>query len=252
MSSDSETRTITVTTIEEGPLRPHPRLIRAFGGEFGCLLTALMGLLLTAPLIVEGHGLNLLLDLVASLVLVTGIHAAYPERRSWALGLVLAILELGMGRIVAYSGIRWLLAPQLGLWLFSTILVAAVILQRVLEETHVTLKTLQAAICVYFLLGLIWVFIYAIIDVILPGEFQFKRPPDFAWTRDDSRRTEFLRLFFFSYSTLSAVGSGLVGQTGWFVRMCACVEAMTGQIYLAVLVARLVGIHVNQWRHERS
>ena len=143
MSPDSGTRTITVTTAEAE--RPHsppgPRLISAFGGEFGYLLTSLIGLMLTAPLDVEGHGLNLMLDLVASLVIVTGIHAAYPGRRSWVLGLCLAVVEFGVGRAAAYSGIRWLLIPQIGFWLFTMTLVATVILQRVLAETHVTLKT---------------------------------------------------------------------------------------------------------------
>ena len=78
------------------------------------------------------------------------------------------------------------------------------LLEHVLETKHVTIETLQAAICVYLLIGLSWVFVYTLIDVIAPSEFQFPRGPRFHWTGDRSRRAEFMRLFFFSYSIISS------------------------------------------------
>jgi hypothetical protein len=222
------------------------RVLHAFGGRFGFLLAALILLLLSAPLIFEGSAWNLMLDLVAGVVLVAGVHAAVPGRAPILIGLVAAIIDLGIGRVAEASGAQWLMTVQVFLWLATLIFVAATILERVLRSRRVTIHTLQAAICVYLLIGLIWTFFYATIDVLAPLEFRFARGPDFRWTDIPSRRREFMRLFFFSYSTLSTVGGGGIERVGWFTRTAACLEAMTGQIYLAVLIARLVGVHIVQ------
>ena len=59
---------------------------------------------------------------------------------------------------------------------------------------------------------------------------------------DASRRVEFMRLFAFSYSTLSGAGYGGLSAANEFASIAASLEAMTGQIYLAVVIARLVGV----------
>jgi hypothetical protein len=222
------------------------RVLRTFGGKYGRLLIALIALLVSAPLIVEGRGWNLLLSLLATSVLITSLQAAKPGRRSLFVGLLLSAVDLGISGLAAHYGREWMLLLQIALWLSTMVYVAVTILEWMLARTLVTIDTLQAAVCVYLLLGLIWVFVYAFLDLVAPGEFQFSRGPNFRWTDVHARRMEFMRLLFFSYSTLSMVGGGGVATAGWFARMCACLEAMSGQIYLAVLIARLVGIHVVQ------
>ena len=64
------------------------------------------------------------------------------------------------------------------------------------------------------------------------------------WTDDASRRREILDLLVFSYSTLAMTGFGGLEPSGGFPRMCICLEALTAQIYLAVVIARLVGSYV--------
>jgi hypothetical protein len=53
-----------------------------------------------------------------------------------------------------------------------------------------------------------------------------------------------MRLFVFSYATLSGSNCAEIAPATGFARNAASLEAMTGQIYLAVVVARLVGLHV--------
>ena len=222
------------------------RLHRAFVGRFGFLLAALIALLMSTPLILDGWAWNLALDAVAGVVLVAALHAALRVRSAILAGLVLAAIDFGMGRLAVSTGVKALVIVQVFLWLGTLAFVTATILEGVLRARRVTMETLQAAICVYLLLGLLWTFLYATLDVVAPGEFHFTRAADFRWTNVTSRRAEFLRLFFLSYSTLSTVGGGGVDVSGWFVRMMACIEAMTGQIYIGLLIARLVGIHIMQ------
>jgi hypothetical protein len=106
----------------------------------------------------------------------------------------------------------------------------------------VTVETLLAALCVYLLLGLFGAFAFALIDLTAPGSFQTLHGPAVVWTDDRSRASEFLRLFVFSYATLSGTSFGDLAPTSGFASNAASLEAMTGQIYLAVVIARLVGI----------
>src|SRR5271157_6020369 len=95
MGHDLSESTAEVT--ETGRARVH--LIRAAGGKFGYLLMALIALLLSAPLLVDGRIWNLGLKLFASAVLVASLYAARPGRRSLTLGLILATIDLGVGQV---------------------------------------------------------------------------------------------------------------------------------------------------------
>jgi hypothetical protein len=141
-------------------------------------------------------------------------------------------------------GSRWLLFSQALLWMLAMAYVTVEILEWVLGRDEVGLETLQAAFCVYVLLGLIWAFLYVLVEVSAPGSFQMQQGPPVAWADVSSRRLHFVRLFIFSYATLTATGYGELTASGPFAEMLACLEAMTAQVYLAVVIARLVGMQV--------
>src|SRR5262249_15941787 len=106
-------------------------VLRAVGGKFGSLLVALIALLLSTPLVVEGRGWNLLPGLFASAVLVASLQAARPGRRSLRLGLALALADLGIGRLVLVEGARWLVVVQAVLWLATLLYVTFTILDAI-------------------------------------------------------------------------------------------------------------------------
>jgi voltage-gated potassium channel len=113
------------------------------------------------------------------------------------------------------------------------------ILGYVLRSGRVTMDRIFAAICVYLLIGFAWTFAYALLDEIAPGSF--------AAVADASRNDYVARvqqLRYFSFMTLTTVGYGDIVPRSPAARTMATLEAVTGQIYLAVLVARLVGLHI--------
>jgi hypothetical protein len=81
-------------------------------------------------------------------------------------------------------------------------------------------------------------------DLTLPGSFRVSHGPGLVWSDERSRATEFMRLFVFSYATLSGSNWAEVAPASGFARNAVSLEAMTAQIYLAVVIARLVGLHV--------
>jgi Ion channel len=91
------------------------------------------------------------------------------------------------------------------------------------------------AICVYVLIGLAWANMYETLDSVAPGSLRF--PADTAWATPSP-----LRYSYFSFVTLATLGYGDVIPLTTLAGTLAWMEAITGQLYLAITVARLVAL----------
>lgn len=223
-------------------IRVRSRVLRAARGKFGYLLVALIALVMTAPVMAEGWAWRALITLFVAGVLVAGLYAVRPGRRSLIAGLVVALVEFAIGRMAVEYPSRGMILAQVLLWIAALVFVIVAILEWVLDGPEVTLETLQAAFCVYLLLGLLWVYLYALMEVATPDSFRALRGTATDWTDQRMRRQEFMRLFIFSYGTLTGSGHGGLEPANGFAAMAASLEAMSAQVYLAVVIARLVGI----------
>jgi voltage-gated potassium channel len=97
--------------------------------------------------------------------------------------------------------------------------------------------------CGYLLLGIIWGLLYSAVETASPGSFSLPSPKD---TDAVAARPDRGTLTYYSVITLTTVGYGDVTPTTPLARTLAWMEAVTGQFYLAVLVAGLVGFKVTQ------
>ncbi len=219
------------------------RLVDVARGKFGFLLVALIALLMSTPVMSEGRLWRSLIILFVAGVLVAGLYAVRPGRRSFHFGIIVAAVEFAIGRAAIVYPTSWLILTQITLWIIALLYVTVAILEWVLDSTEVSIETLQAAFCVYLLLGLLWVYLYALADLATPDSFRVLDGPACNWLDEQSRRVEYMRLFVFSYATLTGTGLGGIEPGNGFSNILASLEAMSAQVYLAVVVARLVGMH---------
>ncbi|WP_165224923.1 hypothetical protein [Aquisphaera insulae] len=220
------------------------RRLHATIGKFGILFLAIVVLFLVTPAIVGGLGNLAILSISTGAVLVASLYAARPERSAIVLGLVLAVADFLVGRLALYFDLKWLVFLQSLVWLVTLIYVVITILGVVFRSRSVTEETLGAALCVYLLIGMIAAFAFSVLEIALPGSFASPDGTIFTWTDARSRAAEFLHLFVMSFGILSGSGFSAVAPATEFARNIASLEAMIGQIYLAVVIARLVGIQV--------
>lgn len=128
---------------------------------------------------------------------------------------------------------------QVILTLVGSLLMLAplVILRRIAATTYISGEVILGAVCVYLLYGMSFAYLFSLTNVFLPGGFFVQSPA--------SRPTsDFL---FFSYTTLTTVGYGNLVPAGALGQALAMVEALLGQIYLVVIVARAVSL----WGQDR-
>jgi hypothetical protein len=114
----------------------------------------------------------------------------------------------------------------------------AMIVASLFRTRTLTLDSVFGAICGYMLLGMAWGVLYAMMDALWHGSFAVASQLEQQAKSDDSR----IQLFtYYSFITLATVGYGDVTPVTPAARTCAWLEAVTGQFYIAVLVAGLVG-----------
>jgi Ion channel len=107
-----------------------------------------------------------------------------------------------------------------------------IIVDRVVRLDRVTAQSLYAALSAYMLIGLMFTEYFAAFNVLAPGPF-------FADGQPANNQT----LQYFSFTTLTTLGYGDFTAAGSLGRAVAVLEAMTGQVFLATLVARLVSAY---------
>jgi len=193
------------------------------------------------PLALTGTGGKLLTDVVLSAVLVSGAIAV--TKRRWALLAVSAVA-------VAALCVRWAtwflseneLEELRAIAVLATLIpLCVVILRLVLRRGQVTRRRIQGAIAAYVLLGLTWSYAYTLVALSRPGAFKGVDGGDVLapWV-------------YFSFVTLTTLGYGDIIPLHPVARTLAILEALTGQIYPAILLARLVSLEVQSRGGNRS
>jgi hypothetical protein len=201
------------------------------------LLIALVLLFFFVPFVEEIKGGDLIVSALLSLVLLSAVLAVASRGRTLAVALLLAI--------PAVAG-RWINHFQPHLVPASIFLVAGIglvafvvvnLLRFVLRASSVDAEVLCASISAYLMLGLIWTMAYWLVEQLNPGAFAFNTA---SGTKESM---EGFNAFYFSFITLSTVGYGDITPVSKVARMLAAMEAMTGLLYVAVLIARLVALY---------
>ncbi|MEL6195819.1 MAG: ion channel [Myxococcota bacterium] len=109
---------------------------------------------------------------------------------------------------------------------------------------NVTTNTLLASLSIYFALAIVWGMLYGLLEVFYPGSFKLGL--------EQGSNPKINDLLYFSVVTLTTLGYGDISPLSPQAKTVAATEALVGQIYLTVLVARLVGLHIAESSTERE
>ena len=181
-------------------------------------------------------------DIAFSLLLVSGVAIAWGRRWLLPIAGFVGSVTLAMRWMAFLTPTRTMQVWSTSWSLTAILVIMWVLMSEVLSTGAVTPNRLQGAIAVYLLFGVGWAHAYHLAELAHPGSFNYV----------GGHMSTVSDWAYFSFVTLSTVGYGDITPVHPIARTLAMGEALTGQLYLAVLIARLVAMEVITWQSKTN
>lgn len=210
--------------------------------SFLILLICLFAAVLVPPYFEGLALLDTVWRLVFSLVMLASLATLGGSTRTLALAVVVLIPAIVTNWIPLFNDAVWTVyADNLTSILYFSV-IGYHLGRYVLITERVTSNVLYAAMCLYLILALVWAAIYNNLYIYYENAFAFNSPEVLALANNPEST---MGLFtYFSFVTLSTLGYGDIVPLTRVTQSWAAVEAMIGQFYIAIVMARLVSLHV--------
>lgn len=201
------------------------------------LLFALVLLLVVGPVVPFAQDW-FVVELMFDFILLTGVYTVGPSKHHWPF-MILTVVTLA---------VRWgeLLSGKVGLdltaltltsiWLFYAVWI---ITTNLFKRTEVTVNTILGAIVTYMLVAVGFAMVFQIVELAAPGSFR-GLPEEVVQDRPALSNI----MLYFSFVCITTMGYGDIVPVDGIAQPLAVLEGVFGQLYLAVMIARLVGIHI--------
>jgi voltage-gated potassium channel len=204
-------------------------------GRFLFLFISIILMMVLRPILGGLVPLTILTDILFAAVLISGIWAVGQKRGFFLTSLLIALPALVLGWVTHCAKLPFIgILSRVFLTIFFVVVVVS-LLSHIRRAKEVTADLIMGAASTYFLIGLFWAFIFFFIETVSPGSFRLEGSPADMESQ----------LIYYSFVTLTTVGYGDVIPTSMIARSYSVLEAVIGQLYLTVLVAGLVGLHIS-------
>ena len=207
------------------------------GGHRVLLMTLLL-LIVVSPFVQQYVGVRRFLAVFMTLVLLAAVRTVANQARQYHIALVLGVLALVSQFGVLIMNLAWLETVRYTAMMLFLFWVCGLLLRDIiLRSQSVTLELILGAINVYLMVGVAFAFMFGLIEHLQHGSFaglaEQMNAPD-----------SILNFVYFSFITLTTLGYGDITPLTPYATTASFTEAVFGQLYLAILVARLVGLYI--------
>ncbi len=222
------------------PTQPltHWRVVQVLGHQ-RYLSLSLLAFLCIAPFTHDVQSEAQLLTYgVLTLVFITGPLAIARTRGQLIVTIVLALLVLlpGLASAMGQFEASYRYSLLAGI-LFFSFLAGLLVRELLVSGTRVDSETLWGAVNIYILIGLCFAFWYAALALFVPGLFAGN-------FMEETHRSQLMGFVYFSFVTLTTLGYGDITPSVTWVATLNYLEAIIGQLYVAIVIARLVSLYL--------
>ena len=217
------------------------------------MLAALIAAFLVRPLIGDNGAALILFSSAMLLLLLLSLYnidvdelvgqrevLLAQKRRRNLVAWTLAIPAIAQRFILIFTPNHSMYVATSIVWLLLLAFITWNELRAVLKEKEVTREVISMSISTYLLFGLTFGLFYIVLHELQPNAFGFGAGAPL------SEQQALPVLIYFSLTTLSTIGFGDITPVTLQARYAAVAEGIAGQFYLAILVARLVGMQMSQ------
>ncbi|CAB1062582.1 Potassium channel protein [Olavius sp. associated proteobacterium Delta 1] len=200
------------------------------------LLAAILGMIIGSPFLDDIFHYAVIPDIFITIIFILGIYAISHKKLHIYIAVALAIpMFIGVWSAYIFK------SPYLAVLghFFGALLIGFVIgllIKLVFNEKEITKEAIFAAVVVYLLMAMMWSNAFLILEFFYPGSFSIPESPSL----------DPFQFLYFSFVTITTLGYGDVAPLTHKASSLVILEAVTGQIYLVVIVAWLVGMYVSR------
>lgn len=205
------------------------------------LLVVIIAMMIISPFTARSPVLRMVNNIVLTLVLLSVVNTVKKQRRTALVGLMLGVPWVVLSWLHL---IDFITVPPTVISVTSMIFngyIIFVLLRHIIRSKRVTADILYGAVSVYILLGIFFASLYFFLDAITQAELFM-----YAGAGNTGAPVDGTGMFYFSFVTLTTLGYGDIQPVADVSRIFAIIEAMTGVLYSAALIGRLIGLYVAQ------
>lgn len=187
-----------------------------------------------------------------ALLMLGGVSLFLQHKPTFILALFLALLILAGNWVANITHKQAIVLTVLTIEFVFFSLILSAMVRFMFNQTSITFDKILSAICAYLVLGMLFALIYTIIVITYPEAFQYTLNQALPTGTPFPHPAFFTEALYFSYVTLSTLGYGdwvpILGP----LKMISALEAIMGQLFIAILIARLVGVHLLQSTNKQG
>lgn len=183
--------------------------------------------------------------LLAVVLLAAALAVSHDRKRSRAITLGMAGACLILNLLAHLSDESAIRVVQEILTIGFLIHVVRLIVRSLFQQQDVDFDSIAASMCGYLLIGVAFAVVFSLVMEFNPDALTTNsaaQPTSITFRFGDQHTATTL---YFSFVTLTTLGYGDITPVSMPARMLTTAEALIGQLYLVVLVARLVGLHIS-------
>jgi hypothetical protein len=217
---------------------------RSDRGLSAMLVFLVLAIFVAAPLVSAGILPGFALHAALGLLFLSCVFATFRRRAVGWIMTALVVAAIVVRATHAAAPRPWLAVANEAFTIAVLVLLTALVLKQVFRAGPVTGHRIRGSIVVYLLIGLVWASAYQLLEILQPGSFHVPSA---------DRGLPAQVLGYFSFVTLTTVGFGDVTAVHPVARALVVAEALIGQLYPAILIARLVSLElISKTRENRD
>ena len=204
--------------------------------RFLILVCLILGTIVLVPILKGFAALRIFLDIFITAIYISMVYTVSDKKRHLYIGALFAMAMLISLWLHYFLQNNLVFAIGRICGILLLIMVIINILAFIFKSEDVTIEVIYAAMLVYLLMALMWSFVYGLLELINPASFNVTLSPDQGYQ---------MRFIYYSFVTITTLGYGDITPATELASSFSILEAVVGQLYLVVVVARLVGMHVS-------
>ncbi len=200
------------------------------------LMCLILGLVVLVPILNRFTAARVFLDIFLTANIISMVYVISNKKGFVIAGVLLAVVMLVSFWLEYFTQHKWIAAIGMVTGVLFIGLVISSILGSMLKSGGVDREIIYKAILLYLLAALMWAFLYTFLELVDPASFNI----------DLDQSKGYLLVFqYYSFVTITTLGYGDITPVTEVAKAFSVLEAVCGQLYLVVVVAWLVGMHVS-------